>query len=148
MLPRNLFQEESWTSVCSAKRKSPFFWKIVKQIDNKLFKRTFRLSCYQFRVLVGRLRPILDRNRVMADRPSGLIQAEVKTALLLRLLSGGNYNELSLIFSIQTSSFYDVFRRTLDALLKTLKLPGLTEVVEELKKIGWISNSLVHAVVL
>lgn len=130
------------------REKIPCFWKIVKHIANKQFKRTFRLSCYQFRVLAGRLRPILDRNRVMADRASGLIQADVKTALLLRVIFGENYNNISLIFSTRTSYLYDVFRRALDALLKTLKLSGLTENVEELKKMALDSNSLVHVVVL
>ena len=79
---------------------------------------------------------MLDRNKVMADRASGLLQAEVKTALLLRILSGGSYHDLSLIFNIQSSSLYDVFHRTLKALLSTFKLPGIPEDIDELKKMA------------
>ena len=114
----------------------PWFWKIVRHINGKQFRKTFRLTCYQFRTLVGRLRPMLNRNKVMADRASGLLQAEVKTALLLRIISGGNYHDLCLLFNIQSSSLYDVFRRTLTALLESFKLPGIPEDVDELKKMA------------
>lgn len=103
---------DRYQKLCSAKlwgrpfplreKNRPCFWKVLKHVTRKQFKRTFRLTCYQFRVLVGRLRPMLDRNRRMADRASGLLQAEIKIALLLRILSGGSYYDLSLIFIIQT----------------------------------------------
>lgn len=122
------------------------FWKVVRHLNGNRFRKTFRLSCYQFRTLAGRLRPKLDRNRSMADRASGLLQAEVKTAVPLRFLSGGSYHDLCLIFNLQSSSIYDIFRRTLNALLSSFKLPGIPEDVDNLKR--WRSNSSYHVLVV
>ena len=112
------------------------FWNVVKPLTGLRFRKTFRLTCYQLRTLVARLRPKRDHNRVMASRASGLLQAEIKTAVLLRFLSGGNHHDLCLLFNLQSSSLYDIFRRTLSTLLSSFELPGIPEDVDKLKKMA------------
>ena len=91
------------------------------------------MTCAQFRKLTAKLRPMLDHNKIMTEKSSGPIQAEVKVAILVRVLAGASYQDLCLIPS---STVYSLFHRSMDALLKVLSLPGIPSDERELKKMA------------
>jgi len=61
------------------------------------------------------------------------IASDVRLGITLLLLAGGSYLDLMEAYRTGRSTVYDIFHSICEALMKTLKLPGLPSTLDDLK---------------
>ena len=90
----------------------PFSWEAhLQRLDEEEFKRRYRLDFDSFNVLLERLRPELEltgKAALQAKRGNFgvVISPEVKLAIALRYLAGGDVLDLKLIYKVSRSYVY------------------------------------------
>lgn len=62
----------------------------------------------------------------MVKNVTGALENEVRIGVVLRIMSGSSYLELTMTFGIARATVYDVFEKTIDIDLHRLKLLRLT----------------------
>lgn len=113
------------------------FEEVTSWYRDSEFRRYYRMSRSTFAALVSLLRSSLQRNEDMARRGSaGVISPEVRLAITIRILAGGDIGDLMLLFQVGASTCGSVFRETISAIVsnKDLKLPGLPATQTEILK--------------
>jgi hypothetical protein len=79
-----------------------------------------------FQELLTILKQNLERDSRRAKYGSGgLVDPDIRLAILLRILAGASYIDLQLVFRIVRSTVFSVFHSTLCAIISTLKMPGV-----------------------
>ena len=102
-------------------------------LADKTFRRRYRLSHDDFNVLVGLLRPKLERNSHMGGLRNGAIPVEFQLAVALRFLAGGSIYELMDGHCVSKAAAYAVFHRVIDALNECRALDVVWPEGEELE---------------
>ena len=121
-----------------------------QKLSTKQFRRYFRMERYCFNLLVATIKDNageenfkseqyiqnLESNIHTAHKKStgGYISGEIKLALTLRLLAGGSYLDLELLFEVSFSYSYQIFHHLLDNLILTedfMDIKGLDYIEDE-----------------
>eukprot|EP00171_Calliarthron_tuberculosum_P002445 IDg2445t1 len=110
----------------SKRRYRPSFQTITTGLNDVEFRRAFRISRPSFDKLVCMLHCHLIRDAERASRSSGgAISPSLRLAITLRLLSGGSYLDQMISFHVGRSTVFAVFKETVLAIMKVLKMPGV-----------------------
>lgn len=110
---------------------------VTASCTRKTFRKLFRMQPKSFQKLLKKLRPLLDRNVEMGRRWKRVtIPPDVRLGITLRLLSGASYLDVMLTYRLAQSTVYVVFHDTCDAIMDTLRLPGLPKSVRELENMA------------
>lgn len=93
-------------------------WDLFVQpmLADKTFRQRYRLDYDDFMVLVGLLRPKLERDARMGGLRNGAVPVEFQLAMTLRFLAGGSVYELMDGHCVAKSTAYAVVHRVVDAL--------------------------------
>jgi Villin headpiece domain len=108
------------------RRTRPSFASICCYLSAEDFTSCFRMPREAFQELLTILKPSLERDARRAKNGSGgLVQPDIRLAILLRILAGASYIDLQLVFRIARSTVFAMFNSTLCAILSTLKMSGV-----------------------
>jgi hypothetical protein len=66
----------------------------------------------------------------------GRVDPEVKLGLTIRKLARASYLDLMMLFSVASSTIYDVFHRTIPSIIKRIAMPGLLFQQNELQNLA------------
>jgi hypothetical protein len=99
---------------------------VVPSLSDQEFQICFRMARDASGALVALLRSSLERDELQGARGGGSrVFPEVRLAITLCLLAGGAHWDLMSLFQVGRSSVYNVLHRTVDAIVTTMKLPGV-----------------------
>mmetsp|Transcript_29769 Transcript_29769/g.45643 ORF Transcript_29769/g.45643 Transcript_29769/m.45643 type:complete len:148 (+) Transcript_29769:322-765(+) len=87
------------------------FEKLCYTIRDRVGKKVFKSEAYLEELNAGTTGTVSERKMHVAQSnvSGGFVSGEVKGALALRMLAGGSYLDLSLLFDISCSASYNIF---------------------------------------
>ncbi len=102
------------------------FGEVVSSLTDADFRSAFRMSRDAFQKLLERVAPYLTPNGSMALRSSaGAIEPDVRLAITLRMLAGGAYLDLMLVWEISSSMVFEVFMQTIRAIKEVVPMKSV-----------------------
>lgn len=81
------------------------------------FRKAFRMNRTLFKTRVEILRPCLERNENMGELRNGIVEPDVRIAIVLRIMSGASYHDLMSLWGIASTTIYDAFHDTMSKIL-------------------------------
>ena len=108
-------------------------------LDERGFKKRYRLSKAAFAALVVKISPLLERQWKFTSNP---VSVELRLSMTLRWLAGGHYIDIIDMHGVHESTFYNCLWSTCEAIcaVERLEFPDDTAVRKELNK-GFLKRS-------
>ena len=97
------------------------FWETTQVLTDEEFRLSFRMFRRDFKRLVQLVEGKLPNNPRMAGSRNGLVETEVRVAIVVRILSGSSYLDMILTWHISQPTIYRIFHETKGVLLQVLR---------------------------
>ena len=113
------------------------FQEVTGWFFDEEFRLAFRMCTTTFNKLVEKLQPDLIRNEGMGSLSSdGVIPAQVRVGIVLRLFAGGGVADMMLLFHVSNSSVYNCVKDVVRVVARNLSFPGIPTDLEQCRKMA------------
>ena len=113
------------------------FKDIIRALGPEKFKASYRMSLPAFKLLLNEVRDLLQRPfKAGTDYRRCTVSPEIRLAITLRILAGGNYIDIMLAYGVQESTIRRIFHDTCHALSRRLRLKGFPTTIAGLQEIA------------
>ena len=118
-------------------RKGISFKDIIRALGPQKFKASYRISLPAFKLLLNEVRDLLQRPfKAETDYRCCTVSPEIRLAITLRILGGGNYIDIMLAYRVQEATIRRIFHDTCHALSCRLRLKGFPTTIAALQEIA------------
>ena len=110
---------------------------IIRALVPEKFKASYRMSLPAFNLLLNEVRDLLQSPlKAGTDYRRCNMSPEIRLAVTLRILAGGNYIDIMLSYSVQESTIRRIFHDTCHALSRRLRLKRFPTTIAGLQEIA------------
>lgn len=118
------------------RRKRRKFWQTTEVLSDEEFRICFRMNRREFKNLVDLVRVHLTRDDKMSSLRNGVIEPEVRVAIVVRIMSGASSLDLVLIWHVARSTIFQIFHDTSSILVENLTFDGFPSSPSECERLA------------
>lgn len=101
-------------------RRRHTFVEVTDPLKDCEYRRAFRMNREHFRLLVDLVRPQLVRNEQMGALRNGVVEPEVRVAIVLRITAGASDFDLMVLWGVSRPTMYSVYHESVPVFLEAL----------------------------